>query len=102
MHTQRHDVITLVPHVIINPLGGYITFHPAPPIAGMQTVATVLARLSTNSLQPLYRHVGIGVDGSRSLLVLFHIPLYLLLEVSSDQIRPLFKSAFTTVEVDLV
>ena len=63
-----------------------------PPITGIQAVpAGVLAGFPAAGLQPLYRHVGVGVDNPFSLLVLLHIPIYLLLEVARDQIRPLFK-----------
>ena len=102
MHTKRRDVVHLVPHLVVDPLGGYITFNPAPSVAGTQTVATVLARLSTNSLQPLYRHICFWVNYPSSLLVLLYIPIYLLLKIARDQISPLFKSVLPAVEVDLI
>ena len=103
VHTERHDVVNLMPHVVVDALGGDVAFHPTSPVAGIQAVpAGVLTGFPAAGLQPLYSNICFWVNYPSSLLVLLHIPIHLLLKVARDQIRPLYKRVLPTVEVDLI
>ena len=34
-YAERHDVVKLMSHVVVDALGGDVAFHPAPPVAGI-------------------------------------------------------------------